>query len=149
MTAWHFFSILVGLFILLQSVLNKQFSAVYGLSFAVFVNALVFAVLSFLVFILAQKNPLSFPEFLPPRLSHFEFKMWHLIPGICGFGIVLLTPWSIQHLGAAPVFILIISSQLILGSLWDYFVNNVYLSPIKLLGLLFVMIGSYLFHGSQ
>ncbi len=149
MTTWHFFSILVGLFILLQSVLNKQFSLSYGLSMATFVNALVFAALGFGMFVVAQKLPLSFPEFLPPRLSHYEFKLWHLLPGICGFGIVVLTPWSIHHLGAAPVFIFIVSSQILFGFLWDYFMNGVQFSTIKILGLVLVVLGSIVFNWSK
>lgn len=149
MTPWHFFSILVGLCILMQGVLNRQFSLTYGLAMATFVNALVFAVLGFGLFVVAQKFPLSFPEFLPPKLSHFEFKAWHIIPGICGFMIVVLTPWGIHHLGAAQVFILIVSSQIFFGFLWDYFVNSIQFSVVKIFGLVLVILGSIVFNWSK
>ncbi len=145
MITWYLLPLSVGICIVMQGVLNKQFSLSYGLATASLLNALVFAVLAFVVFIASQKIPLAFADFIPPKLSQYEFHFWHLIPGICGFLIVTLTPWSIKYLGAAQVFILVIGSQILFSSLWDYLVNSITFSPIKLLGLALVAIGATLF----
>jgi transporter family-2 protein len=145
MTTWYLLPLSVGICIVMQGVLNKQFSLSFGLSTASLLNALVFAVLAFVVFIVSQKFPLAFADFIPPKLSHYEFRFWHLVPGLCGFLIVTLTPWSIKHLGAAQVFILVIGSQILFSSLWDYLVNSITFSPLKLVGLALVAIGATLF----
>lgn len=146
MTIWHFISISVGFCILIQGVLNRQFSVSYGLSTATFVNALVFALLAFILFVVAQKVPLSFPEFLPPKITHYEFRLWHLIPGMCGFAIVMLTPWSIHHLGAASVFVLIVSAQILFSVLWDYTFGSISFSIMKIVGLILVLAGAIIFN---
>lgn len=146
MTVWHFISVAVGICILMQGVLNKQFSIAYGLSTATFINAFVFAALAFLLFVVAKKFPLSFPEFLPPKLTHYEFRFWHLIPGACGFVIVMLTPWGIHHLGAAPVVVLIVSAQIVFSFIWDYSVGSVSFSIMKVIGLALVLAGALIFN---
>ncbi len=145
MTVWHFVSVSVGVCILMQGLLNKQFSIAYGLSTATFINALVFAFLAFLLFVVTQKFPLMFPEFLPPKLTHYEFRLWHLIPGVCGFAIVVLTPWGIHNLGAAPVFVLIVSAQILFSALWDYSFSSVSFSVMKIVGLFLVLAGALVF----
>lgn len=139
----------VGLCIVMQGILNKQFSLAYGLATASLVNALIFAVVAFVLFTVAQRFPLAMPDFIPPKLSQYEFRFWHLVPGLCGFVIVTMTPWSIRHLGAAQVFILIISAQILFSSLWDHWVNGLPLSPLKALGLMFVAGGAAVYTLSQ
>lgn len=146
MTAWYLLPLTVGICIVMQGILNKQFSLTYGLSTASVLNAVVFLVLALVLFIVNQKLPTAFPDFFEPKLSQYEFQWWHLLPGVCGFFIVALTPWSIQHLGAAPVFILIICSQILFSSLWDYMVNAVVFSPMKIAGIILVSIGAALFN---
>lgn len=145
MITWYLIPISVGLCIVMQGILNKQFSLAYGLSTASLLNALVFAVIAFALFILAQKFPLAMPDFIPPKLSHYEFQFWHLVPGLCGFVIVTLTPWSIRHLGAAQVFILIISAQILFSSVWDHWVNGIPFSMAKVAGVLLVASGATLY----
>ena len=120
-------------------------ASAYGLATASLLNAFVFAVVAFALFVISQKFPLSVPEFLPPKLSHYEFKLWHLVPGLCGLAIVTLTPWSISHLGAAPVFVLIIAAQILLSAAWDHWLHGISFSPLRVLGLGLVLGGAALF----
>lgn len=149
MSIWYLVPMAVGFCIALQGILNKQFASAYGLATASLLNAFVFAVMAFGLFVVSQKFPLEFPEFLPPKLSHYEFSFWHLIPGLCGLAIVMLTPWSISHLGAAPVFVLVITAQLLLSAAWDHWVSGAIFSPLKLLGLGLVTLGAALFSLSK
>lgn len=145
MVIWYLIPVSVGLCIVMQGILNKQFSLAYGLATASLLNAIIFAVVAFVLFVIAQRFPLDVPDFIPPKLSHYEFRFWHLVPGLCGFVIVTLTPWSIRHIGAAQVFVLIISAQILFSSLWDYTVHSVSFSPAKLLGLALVTGGATLY----
>ena len=135
----------VGFFIVIQGVLIKQFSGDFGLSTATFINAMIFALLAFVLFILTQKYPLLFPDFFPPKLSLYQFQLWHLIPGIAGFAIVTLVPVSLKHLATAHVFVLIIAAQILFSALWDYWANTLAFSPAKVMGLILVTGGAALF----
>lgn len=146
MNAWSLVPIIVGVCIVMQGVLNRIFSEPFGLGLAIFVNAIVFAILSFGAFWMALKFPGSVPDFAIPRLDNYEFRLWHLIPGACGFLIVALTPWAIQQMGAAPVFILIVTTQILLSSQWDQWIEGQALSPQNWAGLALVAVGAFLFH---
>ena len=145
MIIWYLIPVSVGLCIVMQGILNKQFSLAYGLATASLLNALVFAVVAFVAFVIAQRFPLILPDFVPPKLSHYEFRFWHLVPGLCGVVIVSLTPWCIRHLGAAQVFVLVVSAQIVFSALWDYWVHGMVFSPQKLLGLFLVTGGALLY----
>jgi transporter family-2 protein len=145
MIIWYIIPLSVGLCIVMQGILNKQFSMAFGLASASLLNALVFAVVAFVLFTVAQRFPMAVPDFIPPKLSQYEFRFWHLVPGLCGFLIVTLTPWSIRHIGAAPVFVLIVSAQILFSSIWDTMVNGVPFSLAKAIGLAFVTGGATLY----
>jgi transporter family-2 protein len=145
MVIWFLLSISIGVCIVIQGVLNKQFALAYGLATAALINAMVFAVLAFCLFLITQKWPLSFADFLPPKLSQYDWYFWHLVPGICGFLIVTLTPWAIRQLGAAQVYTLVISAQLVFSFVWDHWTAGFTFSTIRLLGLVLVAVGASLF----
>lgn len=128
----------------MQGLLNRQFSLTYGLATASFVNAIVFALFALLLFAVAKFFPHSFQEFIPPKGS-YQLNFWHLIPGLCGFAIVVLTPWCIHYLGAAQVFILIVSSQILFSVLWDMGFNGINFSMMKFIGIGLVLVGAFLF----
>jgi uncharacterized membrane protein YdcZ (DUF606 family) len=57
---------------------------------------------------------------------------------------VLGLPWSIDTIGAGRSFVLLISAQILTGFLWDFSVNNINPSLVKLLGGILAIAGSIL-----
>lgn len=129
-----------------QGLLNKKVGAEQGLAFAVFLNAIVFLIVSGILFFISKNFSESVPAFLKlPTDSKNIFSIenaWYLIPGLCGFVLVLGIPWSLQNLGSAKTFIILIVSQIILSLLAEkfYFQNEV--SLLKMAGALVALVGA-------
>jgi len=137
--------IFLGLSVVTQGVLNRKIAGDWGLSSAIFLNAVVLLVIS-LVFISGAKwMPQIFPEFL--RLQNLEMenaKWWFLIPGLCGFFIVLGVPWSLQNNGPSKTFILLIVSQVVFSLLFEKFVFESSVSILKIVGACVAVLGAIL-----
>ena len=134
-------SVAVGASVIVQGGLNKYVSASWGLTGAVLLNAIVFLVIAAFLFYLGKLNPLSVGEFMAPKGSFSQFKLWYLIPGIAGFVIVLGIPFAIQNIGATQTFIWILTAQIIGGFIWDFFVEQKEISKYQVIGGLVCIIG--------
>jgi transporter family-2 protein len=146
--SWVLAPIFVGILVVSQGILNKNFGQQYGLSIAVFVNATVFLILAGVLLSLGSKFTEStewVPAFIRPQWANYQFQWWHLIPGICGFLLVLLIPWSIINLGASIVFLLLVSSQIVLSVLWDVFFNQTQLTLTRILAIVCVLTGAFFY----
>ncbi|GIL18395.1 MAG: hypothetical protein BroJett040_21460 [Oligoflexia bacterium] len=144
MNAYYLIPIALGVTVVLQGTLNKQIGSIYGLSVAVLINAAIFFILSLCFLALSFYTPNLVPDFLRAKPLTSPFQWYYLIPGICGFILVLGLPWAFQSIGAGATFILLISSQLLCGFFVDtYFLGN----PVniqKIGGALLSMIGAVL-----
>lgn len=141
---WYIVPLFVGFLVVSQGVLNKIIGVQSGLSLAVLINACVFLVLAILLLILSLKLNML-PDFIKPQWQSYQFQWWHLIPGCCGFLLVLLIPWSIQHLGASLVFLLIISSQIVLSIVYDFWFNGIALSISRIFAIILVLAGAFFY----
>lgn len=126
--------------------MNKELSVPYGLSAATLLTAMTFGLLCGVLYVLNTKSPQTLPEFFYPKMENYRFQWWHLLPGVAGFLIVLLTPLAIHHLGAAKVSIAIVCTQILLSVAWDLWQGSLSLPPTRWWGLGLVLLGSLLFH---
>lgn len=134
-----------------QGSLNNIIGQSLSLNRAILLNASVFIALSLSAYIFYKWAPDSilqyFPEFLRLKNSETEtipFKLWYLIPGICGFTLVMGLPLSIQNIGPAKTFVVLISSQIIFSLGSDYWVFHKTPSLTKLAGALLTLAGAVL-----
>lgn len=135
-----FLPILAGCSIVLQGVLNRNSSFHIGLVSAIFLNAIVFSVLSGILWIAFKYEYL--PEFASLSAKSFtDLQWWQYLPGICGFVIVLCTPLAINFLGANLTFATVIITQLVFSMLWDSFSNKTVPSISNLAGVGIMIVG--------
>lgn len=136
----------LGLVVVLQGTLNRQIGEQWGLAMAVFINATVFFILSVGLFLVSRYFPDWVPEFFRYRagVEGREFKAIYLVPGICGFLLVLGLPWAIRNLGVGKALVILISSQVLVGFLWDQFIYKTQASGLKLVGALLSVLGAIL-----
>lgn len=134
----------VGLITVLQSGLNKKISMSEGLPAAVALNALVIFIVA-LSFYFVQKNGfVSMPDNLK-SVELFQIKKWwFIIPGICGFLLVMGYPFSISYMGAAKVFVIAIAGQCVGSLMWDALVEQNAPNPLKLVGVALTLLGAFL-----
>jgi transporter family-2 protein len=138
----------VGLATVVQGGLNKAVSSAVDLNFAILLNSAVVLILSAAVYLGAKLSPQFFPSLLQPqsldwaRMSGLGWKL--IVPGICGFTIVMGIPWAISRMGALKVFLLIIVAQILFSALWDFWVEGLPLSPQRLAGALITLSGAIL-----
>jgi transporter family-2 protein len=137
----RFIPALFGVFVVLQAGLNRRMAQAWGLPTAVFLNAIVFAVLAAGLFFYSQSQGEAMPETLRVRFDAKAAAVWFLLPGLFGFFLVVGGPWSISRFGAVQTFTLLISAQLATSLLWDRFVEGVAISPMRAVGVAITWIG--------
>lgn len=132
----------LGVAVVTQGHLNRQISGDWGLPVAVLINASVFLILSLLFFVASRSFPNLFPDFLQIKSSDTRPGIWYFIPGLCGFLLVFGLPWAFQNLGSGKTFVLLVSSQILFGMIWDYFISNREINKATLIGAAVTIIGS-------
>lgn len=144
MTIPVIFAILLGGTVVLQATLNRHIGEHWGLSFATFLNSIILLLLSGIFFLLSKLPMESWPEFVRGSSEKFTMRWWYLIPGLCGFLLVTGVPWSIRLLGGSKTFILLVSSQVLLGIALDKVLYHQDLSTTKVVGAVLTLLGTYL-----
>ncbi len=135
---------ILGLVVVLQAGLNRKISAQWGLTTAVLLNALVFLVLAVVFYGLNIWKSDLFPENFKTTFNMKSFSWWFLIPGALGCILVFGGPWAIGKWGAVHTFILIISAQLLASLIWDWQVEGLSVSPMRIGGIILAWIGALL-----
>lgn len=133
---------LLGLAVVLQAGLNKRIAGQWGLSATVLLNAIVFAVVAALIYGLSIWKLDLFPENLRPLTSEKTVLWWYIVPGLLGCLLVFGGPWAIGKWGAVHTFIMIISAQLLGSLLWDWQVEAMSISPLRLAGIVLAWVGA-------
>ncbi len=145
MNSWvSFLPAILGVVVVLQAGLNKKISTQWGITSAVLLNAVVFAAIAaaFYFFSLARGD--MFSANMKPNIDFKTFSWWYLIPGALGCVLVFGGPMAIMRWGAVHTFILIISAQLLASLLWDYHIEGLPVSPMRIAGISLAWIGAVL-----
>jgi transporter family-2 protein len=140
-TFYRFAPALLGVFVVLQAGLNRRMAQAWGLPAAVFLNAAVFAALAAGLFFYCQSQGEALPEPFRLRSETKALAVWFLVPGICGFLLVVGAPWSLSRFGAVQTFTLLISAQLATSLFWDRLVEGIAISPMRAIGVAVTWIG--------
>lgn len=137
MNSWvSFLPALLGVVVVLKAGLNKKISALWGISGAVLLNALVFLAIATVAYF-----------FVPNMKGNIElksFNWWYLVPGTLGCILVFGGPMAIMRWGAVHTFILIISAQLLASLVWDSQVEGMPVSTMRIAGIALAWIGAVL-----
>ena len=122
-----FVPLLCGLAVVAQGGLNRRLAGQWGLVGTTLVNTLVVLVVALGLYALTR----TAPELLPQGFAGAGnaagmrgFSMWHLLPGLCGFLIVMGMPMAIGRMGAVQSVLLLIAAQLIASLIWDALVEG-------------------------
>ncbi len=122
-------SIALSAILIIQPFLNKRLYDQLAPSTITVVNNFLSFVFAFiyLVFyaILNRKHLVYFTTNLN------QFSWWWCVPGLCGFFIVAGLPYCFAKLGAFKTTLILVSGQIIISLLLDYFANSIPLSYAK------------------
>jgi transporter family-2 protein len=153
MNFYYTIPIILGLSIVTQGAMNQVIGTERGLGFAVMLNASVFFVLSILLYFFLTRFSTSFSaslaNILPVKETTESLKWYYIIPGICGFLIVLGSPLAMGQIGGAAFFVLLILAQILTSLLYDSFIVGSPLNFSKILGALLTFAGAALFISSK
>lgn len=137
------FPFFLGALLVLQPGFNKHIMTERGLGFAIVMNGFVLFVLtsSFLILLLALGDRL--PEVF--RIRHSSaMHWWYIIPGLCGFSLVVCVPLVLASVGAVSTVVGMLSGQLLTSMLWDAWVEGRSTSLLRILGVLLALGGAFL-----
>ena len=142
MNAWMLLPPLLGAAVLCQAILNRQFGESLGLATAVLINATVFFAASALLWAGTRLMPDIFPSFLKPGTGAFNATATLIVPGLCGFLLVLGAPWALQKVGPSKTFVLLVGAQIVLSVLADKWIFDLDLAWTKWAGASLVLAGA-------
>lgn len=143
MTLYLLLPLITGISIIMQAGLNRQSSMQVGLLSAVLLNSFLFFVLSLAIWLVVRKGWIQVPAAFQIK-DVTSIQPWFLIPGILGFFIVLCMPFALQNMPASVAFGISIATQLIMSVVWDYFTLGTWPTVQKIIGILFLFLGSIL-----
>lgn len=112
-------AILLGVAAVLQVSINRQIALRWGLAPAVLLNALVLTLAAVGFYILARVQGAG-GFVLRAGASLGEIRWWWLLPGVFGFSLVALLPWSAHHIGFQRVFVALVATQVTASVVWDF-----------------------------
>jgi transporter family-2 protein len=137
--------VIVGLAVVLQGGFNRQVSQQWGLATTVFVNGIVFLLVSLILWGAMKLRPGVLPrEFLPPEAGG-PVAVWRVIlPGVFGVVIVTGLPWAIARMGALGAILVLLVTQLVVSMLWDAAVEGVPIQPMRVVGAVLALAGAWL-----
>ena len=118
-------SILIGCSTVLQGGFNRQIAIQCGLAGAVLLNAFFYTGAAILLFWVSKKFPQFVPNLFHDKGTFTQFSWWFLIPGLCGFLIVVGAPIVIAKIGAFKLVLGVVAAQLVLGLLWDVTMEHI------------------------
>ena len=133
--------VIVGAMTVLQGGLNKQLGGSMGLAAAVLLTCAVTTVIGAALYGWVRIAPDSAPAFFRGDFSLSAMRWWMLVPGLCGFAVVIGIPWAIPQLGAAKVFVGMVAAQLVGSVLWDALIESQAPTKMKLIGVVTTLIG--------
>ncbi len=136
-----------GIATVVQAGLNRSLGERWGLAWALVVNSMVVLIFSLVFWGITRVQPQWFSPFFhatedASREGLFEWKA--LIPGLCGFLIVLGIPFAIPRLGAVSVFLAVVAFQLLMSLAWDAWIEKVPFAWSRVLGVGLAFVGVWL-----
>lgn len=139
---FYILPILAGVAMTVQSGINAQLRAAIS-------HPILAAFISFLGGTLVLALMLIFSKQTIPALSAYSDISWYKFTGgLLGVFVVTVVLLSVQEIGAANMFVLIVAGQLFTALLMDHFgVLGMKPSPItlqKMIGIVCLIVGAYL-----
>lgn len=144
---FYILPVLAGMAIALQSGINAQLRVAVN-------NPMLAAFISFLGGTVILGLILLFSKQAIPSLAAFSNITWYkYIGGLLGVFVVTNAIVSVQQIGAANMYMLIIGGQLLAALIMDHLgVLGLRQNPVtlqKMLGILFLVVGVYLFNKNK
>ncbi len=138
------FSVMAGVFAVIQSGLNKMISDHWGFSSALLLNGVVFLVFNFILFALVYFQPQLFTAEYRLQGQVSDFKLWWILPGICGFMLVMGLAFSLSQVGAVQTFVICIAAQIVCSLAWDAFIEGKEVATMRIVGAAVTFLGAFL-----
>jgi len=133
--------VVVGAMTVLQGGLNKQLGGSMGLAAAALLTCAVTTIIGAALYGWVRFAPDTAPTFFQGDFNVSALRWWMVIPGICGFAVVVGIPWAIPQLGAAKVFVGMVAAQLVGSMLWDALIEEKTPTTLKIIGVVTTLIG--------
>lgn len=131
----------IGAATIFQGGFNRQLLKQWDLATILLVNFAVNMVCAAVLFAVSRRLPAYLPELFRPRGALTSAPWWILIPGLCGLLIVIGMPIAIMKLGAFRTIIIVVAVQLAVSIGWDLVVDQIVISPLRVIGALLACIG--------
>lgn len=135
-------SLAMGVGAVVQGGMNKKIGESWGLPGTMFVNNIVFFLISLATFFAARTWPQAMPQFFKDKGSFAQTPGWYLAPGVIGFLVVLSMPLAIARMGALRVFVGLVAAQMVTSILWDLWVEKTPLNAYRVVGATLSAIGA-------
>lgn len=131
---YYLIPIFLGLATILQTQILKLMGIHFSLIWAALINNLTGLVILGIALLFFSKKSIQLSDFSP----------FYLLAGVLGVAFVIGAPFAVAKIGPAKFFIILVASEIVLGMIWQYFVDPSEITNKKILACLLVTIGAWL-----
>lgn len=131
-----------GAAIVSQGGLNRHLARSLGLASTLALNSLILLVASGSLFVLSRLRPEWLPSLFRAPAAPPSLPAFFMLPGLCGFVILICVPTAISRIGALQTFVIVIASQLALSGIWDAWVEGRAFSVDRAIGAALAFAGA-------
>lgn len=136
--------ILLGVLSVVQNTINRSLGLIHGLSTVVLLNLVLATLVSLAFWICSRYIPGDGASWLTGTIALRDLGVWHFLPGIFGFLIVLGLPFAINELGASRVFVGFVVAQILTSFMWDILVDRAPVVTTRVIGGILTIAGLFL-----
>jgi uncharacterized membrane protein YdcZ (DUF606 family) len=137
-------SMMAGAFGVWQAGLNKVVADSLGFTASLLLNGVFFLICNFVFFLYVYAKPSTVPAEFTIQWAFHDFKWWWLIPGFMGFALVMGLAVSVGRIGAVQTIVFSIAAQVLASMAWDYYVSDVQVTKLRMLGAAITLVGAVL-----
>lgn len=136
---YSFLAFITGMFLVVTTTFNARIGVLKSVYKSAFINSVIGLLTSFVVFFVFDKT----------TGTEFHMSEWYiLLGGLLAPFIVVISNFTIAKIGVFSATLLIVSGQLIMGTLIDWIRNGVY--PVwTTVGGILIILGLLYIHGVE
>lgn len=131
---YYAISAVLGALMVCQGIINKKLYEEWGVTLTLVLNSVLILFVSAIVWGISQYLPHDTADAIHRESKTSGWSWWYLVPGIIAYPVVAGVPISIDKIGPAPTFTLLVVAQVVFSMLWEQYSGERNISAMNIAG---------------
>jgi len=131
---YYVISAILGGLMVCQGIINKKIYEEWGVTTTVVLNSMLILLVSAVFWLVSLYLPQDTADAIHRQGKSREWSWTFLIPGLIAYPVVAGVPISIEKIGPASTFVLLVVAQVVVSMLWEHVSGERDISAMNILG---------------